>query len=52
MAVNMRREAEVAQASDGVLRHERLFAAVSSGDIGGIKAALRGHGATAYLGRG
>jgi DNA-binding GntR family transcriptional regulator len=49
MAVNMRREAETAQASDGVLRHERLFTAVASHDAGQILAALSGHGATAYL---
>lgn len=49
MAVNMRREAEVARASDGVLRHERLFAAVDSGDVAQIMEALSGHGATTYL---
>jgi DNA-binding GntR family transcriptional regulator len=49
MAVNMRREAEVARAEDGVLRHERLFAAVESRDGVAILAALSGHGATAYL---
>jgi DNA-binding GntR family transcriptional regulator len=51
MAVNMLREAEVAQASNGVLRHERLFAAVQSGDVADIRAALGDHGATAYLAR-
>ena len=51
MAVNMRREAELAQASDGVLRHERLFEAVSSGDATTVREALGGHGATAYLNR-
>jgi DNA-binding GntR family transcriptional regulator len=51
MAVNMRREAEVARAEDGVLRHERLFAAVESGDAPAVRAALSGHGATAYLAR-
>jgi DNA-binding GntR family transcriptional regulator len=49
MAVNMRREAEVAHAEHGVLRHERLFAAVEAGDPGRIRDALGGHGATAYL---
>jgi len=49
MAVNMRREAELTRASDGVLRHERLFAAVSSGEVARIREALGGHGATAYL---
>jgi DNA-binding GntR family transcriptional regulator len=52
MAVNMRREAETARASDGVVRHERLFAAVASHDAAKIMAALSGHGATAYLTRG
>jgi len=49
MAVNLRREAEVAQASDGVQRHERLFAAVEHGDADAVLAALSGHGARTYL---
>jgi DNA-binding GntR family transcriptional regulator len=49
MAVNMRREAETARAEDGVLRHERLFAAVERGDMAGIITALNEHGARAYL---
>jgi DNA-binding GntR family transcriptional regulator len=49
MAVNMRREAEIARASDGVHRHERLFAAVEQGDTAGIRAALNDHGARTYL---
>jgi DNA-binding GntR family transcriptional regulator len=49
MAVNMRREAEVARAEDGVHRHERLFAAVVAGDVQGILTALSDHGARAYL---
>jgi DNA-binding GntR family transcriptional regulator len=49
MAVNMRREAEVARAEDGVLRHERLLAAITEGDVVRIREALSGHGATAYL---
>jgi DNA-binding GntR family transcriptional regulator len=49
MAVNMRREAEAARASEGVHRHERLFAAVADGDHAGIVAELSGHGARAYL---
>jgi DNA-binding GntR family transcriptional regulator len=48
MAVNLRREAE-ARASDGVARHERLFAAVERGDRDEILAALGEHGARAYL---
>jgi len=49
MAVNLRREAEVAQASDGVARHERLLAAVSEGDSEALLSALGDHGARAYL---
>ncbi|TDO38176.1 GntR family transcriptional regulator [Paractinoplanes brasiliensis] len=49
MAVNMRREAEAARAEDGVLRHERLFAAVSANDAAEILAALSSHGARTYL---
>ena len=49
MAVNLRREAEVAEPSDGVHRHERLLAAVEQGDPESIIAALNGHGARTYL---
>lgn len=49
MAVNMRREAEAARASDGIHRHERLFAAVESGDRDAIRSALGDHGARTYL---
>ena len=49
MAVNLRREAEVAQAEDGVHRHERLIAAVESGDPAEVRAALESHGARTYL---
>ena len=46
MAVSLRREAEVAEAADGVHRHERLFQAVVDGDI---LDALTHHGARTYL---
>jgi len=49
MAVNLRREAEVAEPADGVHRHERLLAAVSRGDATAIMAALNAHGARTYL---
>jgi len=49
MAVNLRREAEVAEPADGVHRHERLLAAVSGGDATAIMAALNAHGARTYL---
>ena len=49
MAVNMRREAETARAEDGVLRHERLFAALAAGDPAGILRELAAHGARTYL---
>jgi DNA-binding GntR family transcriptional regulator len=49
MAVNLRREAVVAQASDGVARHERLLAAVAEGNSEAVLSALGRHGARAYL---
>ncbi|GAA2887305.1 GntR family transcriptional regulator [Actinoplanes cyaneus] len=49
MAVNMRREAETADAADGVHRHERLFEAVRRGDAREILSVLSEHGARAYL---
>jgi DNA-binding GntR family transcriptional regulator len=49
MAINLRREAERAPELDGVHRHERLFAAVNSGDVDTVIAALAGHGARSYL---
>jgi DNA-binding GntR family transcriptional regulator len=49
MAVNLRREAEVAEPSDGVLRHERLLAAVDQGDTNAVVSALSAHGARTYL---
>jgi DNA-binding GntR family transcriptional regulator len=49
MAVNMRREAELARASDGVHRHEKLFTAVELGDTEAILTALNAHGARTYL---
>ncbi|MFY1616068.1 GntR family transcriptional regulator [Micromonospora sp. WMMD736] len=49
MAINLRREAEVAQPLDGVHRHERLFEAVAGGDSEEVLAVLSGHGARSYL---
>jgi DNA-binding GntR family transcriptional regulator len=49
MAVNLRREAEVARAEDGVARHERLLAAVTEGNAEAVLSTLGGHGARAYL---
>ena len=49
MAVNMRREAEVARAEDGVHRHERLLDAAERGNPADILAALNAHGARTYL---
>jgi DNA-binding GntR family transcriptional regulator len=48
--VNLRREAEVADAADGVHRHERLMAAVERGDADEVLAELSAHGARTYLG--
>nr|QLK01699.1 GntR family transcriptional regulator [Micromonospora carbonacea] len=50
MAINLRREAEVAQPSDGVHRHERLFEAVAGKDPEAVLAVLSEHGARSYLG--
>jgi DNA-binding GntR family transcriptional regulator len=50
MAVNLRREAEVADAADGVHRHERLMTAVERGDADEVLAELSAHGARTYLG--
>ncbi|MFY1575137.1 GntR family transcriptional regulator [Verrucosispora sp. WMMD703] len=50
MAINLRREAEVAQPHDGVHRHERLFEAVAAGDPELVLAVLSEHGARSYLG--
>lgn len=49
MAVNLRREAELARPADGVLRHERLFAVVRSADADAVLAQLSAHGAQSYL---
>ncbi|MGW5560145.1 GntR family transcriptional regulator [Micromonospora sp. NPDC003944] len=50
MAVNLRREAEMAQPLDGVHRHERLYEAVVGGDPEEVLTVLTGHGARSYLG--
>lgn len=49
MAVNLRREAEVADAADGVHRHERLMAAVQRGHADEVLTELSAHGARTYL---
>ncbi|MFG3555817.1 GntR family transcriptional regulator [Micromonospora sp. NPDC047557] len=49
MAINLRREAEMAQPLDGVHRHERLFEAVVGGDPEEVLAVLSAHGARSYL---
>jgi DNA-binding GntR family transcriptional regulator len=49
MARNLHREAEVADALDGVRRHERLFEAVAAGDVETVLAELGQHGARSYL---
>ena len=50
MAINLRREAEVAQPVDGVHRHERLLAAIEAGDPAVVLSELADHGARTYLG--
>lgn len=49
MAINLRREAEVAQPVDGVHRHERLLAAIEAGDPTEVLRELAEHGARTYL---
>jgi DNA-binding GntR family transcriptional regulator len=49
MALNLRREAEVARPHDGVHRHERLHDAVTAHDPDAVLAALAEHGARSYL---
>jgi DNA-binding GntR family transcriptional regulator len=49
MAINLRREAELARPLDGVHRHERLLDAVRGGDPDGVLLVLSDHGARAYL---
>jgi DNA-binding GntR family transcriptional regulator len=49
MALNLRREAEVARPHGGVHRHERLFDALATRDQQAVLAALNEHGARSYL---
>jgi len=49
MAMNLRREEEVASADDGVRRHEALLSAVEADDPAAVLAALANHGAQTYL---
>jgi DNA-binding GntR family transcriptional regulator len=49
MALNLHREAEAADRDEGLRRHERLFAAVTSSDRAAALAALAAHGARSYL---
>ena len=50
MAANLRREAELRAPVEGVLRHQRLFDAVASGDPDVAVHALATHGARTYIG--
>jgi DNA-binding GntR family transcriptional regulator len=49
MAINLRREAEVAAPMDGVRRHKRLLRAIESGDPARVVDELATHGARSYL---
>jgi DNA-binding GntR family transcriptional regulator len=49
MALNLRRESEVAAPLDGIRRHEVLLQAVESNDLTTVIAALASHGAQTYL---
>jgi DNA-binding GntR family transcriptional regulator len=49
MALNLRREAEVAAPLDGIRRHAVLLEAVESNDVDVVLDALSKHGAQTYL---
>jgi DNA-binding GntR family transcriptional regulator len=49
MAMNLRREAQIAQPQDGVHRHERLYEAVMRDDRAAVLHELSRHGARSYL---
>jgi DNA-binding GntR family transcriptional regulator len=49
MALNLRREAEIAAPLDGIRRHAVLLEAVESNDVDIVLAALASHGAQTYL---
>ena len=49
MAVNLRREAEVADPGDGLRRHEALLAALETDDVDTVLAAMASHGQLVYL---
>ncbi|MGI8332912.1 GntR family transcriptional regulator [Actinomadura scrupuli] len=49
MATNIRREAEVRTPGQGVLRHQRLFEAIATGDPETALNVLAAHGARTYL---
>jgi DNA-binding GntR family transcriptional regulator len=50
MAANLRREAELRAPAEGVLRHQRLFDAIASGDPAVALGVLATHGARTYIG--
>ena len=49
MAVNLRREAEVANPGVGLRRHEALLAALETDDVDTVLAAMASHGQLVYL---
>jgi DNA-binding GntR family transcriptional regulator len=49
MALNLRRESEIAAPLDGIRRHAVLLEAVESNDLAVVLDALAGHGAQTYL---
>ena len=49
MAMNLRREAELARPTEGVKRHERLLEAILSGETAAAQTELSVHGARSYL---
>ena len=49
MAVNLRREAELADPGNGLRRHEALLAALETDDVDTVLAAMASHGQLVYL---
>ena len=49
MAANLRREAELRNAADGIARHRRLFEAVASRDLAAVTTELARHGSRSFF---
>ena len=51
MATNLRREASLMGAGEGIARHQRMVDALETNDVDQVLTALRDHGGQRYLGR-